>query len=82
MWQVHAMVAMDLARERAREAQMTAERWRRTDVAEAERLQRANGRFRAVRTLLAGLLRRLSNGADSIASATCRAASRVEGRPA
>jgi hypothetical protein len=82
MWQVHAMVALDLARERAREAEAMARRWRRTDVAEAERLRRAPDRFAAGRALLAGLLRRLSAGADSVAIATCRAASRVEGRPA
>ena len=82
MWQVHATVALDLARERAREAQAMAERWRVTNVADAERAARGAGRFAPGRGLVARLLRGLSAGADSVAGATCRAAARVEGRPA
>ncbi len=82
MWQVNAMIALDLARERAREAEANAERWRLSNVADAERDARRARTMSPVRVVIARLLRGLSTGADSVAVATCRAASRVEGRPA
>ena len=81
MWQVNAMIALDLARERAREVEANAERWRLSNVADAERDARARA-LSPVRALVAGLLLGLSTGADSVAVATCRAATRVARRPA
>ncbi len=82
MWQVNAMIALDLARERAREVEANAARWRQSNVADAEREARRARTLSPVRALIAALLRGLSTGADSVAVATCRAATRVEGRPA
>ncbi len=81
MWQVHALVALDLARERAREAEAMARRWRVSNVADAERAARGAGRIAPGRELVARLLRGLSARADSVAAVSCRAAARVEGRP-
>lgn len=79
MWQIHAMIALDLARERAREAQSAADHQRLLNMLAAERAPRGRAPGRA---MLATLLRRVSGGADAIAEAACRAASRLDGQTA
>lgn len=82
MWYVNALVAIDIARERAREAEAASERHRLAQLVAVQRRahpQRFVGRRRVV---VAAALRRLSTGADSLATAACNAASRVDGRTA
>jgi len=79
MWQLNAMIALDLARERAREAQAAADRRRLLDQLPARHPADRRG---PGRTALASVLRVLSNGADAIAGAACRAASRLDGQTA
>ena len=82
MWKVNALMALDLARERSREAEAAA-RWRGiAELAAEERRAHPELYPARGRALLAAILRRLSAGADAIATAACRAAVRVEGRTA
>ena len=68
MWQIHALMALDLARERAAEARTQA--W--IDRVTA-------GRPSALRRLLARSLRSVSDVADSLSTASASAARSVEG---
>ncbi len=83
MWQLHAQIALDLARERAREArqQALANRAREFARAEAGRhgVARQPGR---VRVGAATALRAVSGAFGSVSDAACEAAARVERRTA
>ena len=81
MWTLYALVALDLERERAREAASLAARHRAARLAalgQSDDTWSVGG----TRRVLAAALRRLSSGADTIADAACSAATRVEGRAA
>jgi hypothetical protein len=83
MWQIYAMLALDLTRERIQEAETARLAWQAREMRDEERRRHspkvaaAPGRARRA---LAGALRRLGSGAESLAAAACSAASRVEGR--
>jgi hypothetical protein len=83
MWQVYAMRALDLTRERIQEAEMARLARLAQETLDEERrrhaIEDAVGPGRA-RRALAGALRRFGSGAESLAAAACSAASRVEGR--
>ena len=82
MWQVMAQMALDIARERAKEAQQE------HLAAAARAAQRAEARAHGVvqpsriRTTAAAALRAVSGAFGSLADAACDAASRVERRTA
>ncbi|HEX5827757.1 MAG TPA: hypothetical protein VFY23_09575 [Candidatus Limnocylindrales bacterium] len=79
MWQIHAMLALDTARERQREAQAWAlARAAREMTAEEVRRHggRPSGRARAA---AAHVLRRLSGALESGSRAACGAAARLDG---
>lgn len=68
MWQMYALIALDLAKERAAAAQ-----------AEARAGRIDPGRPSALRQLLARTLRGVSDAADGLAAASASAARSVEG---
>ena len=82
MWQIQAQIALDVARERARDAeqQALADRARASQRAEARRhgLSRP-GRARVV---AARSLRQLSSAFGSVSDAACEAATRIDRRTA
>ena len=82
MWQIMAQVALDIARERAREAQQEhlAAEARAAQEAEA----RAHGLVRPsrVRAAAASALRTVSGVFGSVSDAACEAATRLERRTA
>jgi hypothetical protein len=82
MWQIYAMIAFDLARERTREAQVEADHRRLLDQVATARALASRRRTAFGRAALASLLRRLGGGADAVAAAACRAASRLDGQVA
>jgi hypothetical protein len=82
MWQIHAMIALDLARERAREAEAAAEHHRLLALVADERAEHPERHRPLARVLLASTLRHLSGGADAVADAACRAARRLDGQAA
>lgn len=85
MWQVYALMAQDIARERAREAQQVRLAREAAAFAAAE-LRRHPGlprvRVGAMRRVLAAALRGVETGAASLARAACSTAARLEGRVA
>ncbi len=83
MWQIYAMLALDLTRERLLEADTARRaRWARETLEEERRRHAVEDAVSpgAGRRAVAGALRRLGAGAESLADAACSAASRVEGR--
>lgn len=83
MWQQHAIIALDLARDRAREAQAEAARHalaRAARHAAGTRALTAPGATSRVRIALALPVRIFGDAADAVASAACTAATRIEGR--
>jgi hypothetical protein len=85
MWQVYALMAKDLARERAREAHQ-ARLAREAAAFAADERQRHPGlarrRVGAVRRVLAAGMRAVEAGAGSLARAARSTAARLEGRAA
>jgi len=82
MWQIQAQIALDLARERAHEAeqQALADRAHAAQRAEARRhglAQPGRGRIIAARSL-----RRMSGAFGFVADAACEAAARLDQRTA
>jgi hypothetical protein len=80
MWQVYAMLAHDLIRDRQREAAIDAlnRAFQEQDANEAPAPFLA--RPGLVRRASAGALRRVGNAAIAVADRACSAASRLEGR--
>jgi hypothetical protein len=82
MWQIQAQMALDLARERAREAEQQA------IASRARAAQRREARLHSLerpgrgRRLAASFLRHVSDGFGSAADAACEAASRLDRRTA
>jgi hypothetical protein len=82
MWQISPMIALDLARERARMLEAEAARDRLGDVLFGDPARAPGPRRLGWRPAVASVLRRLSGGADAVAAAACRAATRLEGSAA
>ena len=85
MWQVYALMAQDLAREREREARAVRLARQAADfTADEVRWHPGLARVRAggLRRMLAGGLRRVAAGAGSLARVAGSTAARVEGRGA
>ena len=85
MWQVYALMAQDLARERAREARQARLAREAAAFAAGERRRHpglARDRVGAPRRVLAAGLRAVEAGAASLARAACTTAARLEGRTA
>jgi hypothetical protein len=82
MWQIQAQIALDLARERARDAerQALADRARASLRAEAQR--HGLSRPGPARVLAAESLRRVSSALGSVSDAACEAATRLDHRTA
>jgi hypothetical protein len=81
MWQYHGLIALDLAHERAREAQAEAERWRlarETEPVADLDLRRERG----VRSVVAWPVRAFGDVTHALSHAACEAATRIEGRTA
>lgn len=79
MW-YHAMTSIDLARDRAREAESEASRWRyERELARRVAATAGPGPFRRS---LAGAIRRFSDVTITVGDAACAAAARIEGRTA
>ncbi len=82
MWQIQAQMALDIARERAREAQQArlAAQARRSREAE----DRAHGVVRTsrLRAALVAALRAVSGAFGSVSDAACAAATRLDRRTA
>ena len=79
MW-YHAMTSIDLARDRAREAESEAARWRyEHELARRVAATAGPGPFRRT---LAGAMRGFSDVTSMVADAACAAATRIEGRTA
>jgi hypothetical protein len=78
------LVALDLARERAREADLQAARWRLAreagHVGGTAQPPRPGGI--SVRALIARPVRAFSDATHVVSEAACTAASKIEGRPA
>lgn len=81
MWQYNAMIALDLARDRAAEARRAADlaRIAREAAGAGQLVDAPRGRLRAT---LAAPVRIFSRVAHVIADAACTAATRIEGRTA
>jgi hypothetical protein len=82
MWLHHGIIALDLARERMRELELEAARYR---------LLREGGQFETsprsprpsrLRAVIARAVRSFSNATHVVADAACTAATRIEGRTA
>jgi hypothetical protein len=82
VWQHQAVIALDLARERAREAQAAAERDRLVREARAGRETGPRRASRRLRGLVAAPVRAFSDATQAVSDAACEAASRIEGRTA
>lgn len=82
MWQVMAQMALDIARERAHEAQQNNLAATARAAQRAEDLAHGVVRPSRLRTAAASALRAVSGAFGSVASAACEAASRVERRTA
>ena len=85
MMQLQALIALDLARERSREADRLAEGRRIADllaeeIAEHEVPGAAHPGF--VRRAIAAVLYRIVGGAEGVARAACAAAGRLDGTAA
>jgi hypothetical protein len=83
MWQIHAQMALDLARERAEEARNNSLAARAREHAALEaRLHAPVLRPSRVRLALAAALRAASGVFGSISDAACNAATRIDHRTA
>jgi hypothetical protein len=78
MWQYLGLVALDIANEKAREAEAQAERWRLSRLVAPT----ADPRPSLARRTAAVALRRFSDASYSMSEAACEAASRLEHRTA
>jgi hypothetical protein len=78
MLQHHPIIALDYTRERAREARAAAEADRLVRLVAAAGKPGPRRSGSPVRTLAAAMLRRIGAGAEALASASSRAATRVE----
>ena len=83
MWQIHAQMALDLARERAEEARLNSlAAQARQHAARETRLHQPLPRPSRVRLAIAAVLRRASSLFGSISDAACDAATRLDHRTA
>ncbi len=82
MWMYHAMVAIDLANQRAREAERATLQWRLAQDQWGEGWDAPGPRFSRVRAWLARPVRSASHVMHAVSEATCTIATRIEGRPA
>jgi hypothetical protein len=78
MWQIHALLALDIARERQREAHAWAMARAAREMAADETSRHAHGRPGRPRAAAVRVLRRLSGALESGSRAACGAAARLE----
>ena len=82
MWQIQAQIALDLARERARDAEQQALANRARSSQRAEARRHGLSRPGRARVIAAGSLRRVSSAFGSVSNAACEAATRLDHRTA
>lgn len=83
MWQMYALLALDIARERQREArQLALARQARASMADERRRHGLAAAPSPVRVAVGGALRRASGAFEAVSNAACAAASRIDGRTA
>jgi hypothetical protein len=88
MYHVHPIIALDLARDRSREHEIAAERWRLAALATSGQADagpgpsNTSGRPGGGRRAMASALRAVAAASANLAGSAGRAASRLEGGPA
>lgn len=82
MWQSHALIALDLVRERSHELDRAAARARVAYEASLLRSDAEPPRPNGFRSLLARPVRAFSSATHAVSDAACVAATRIEGRTA
>ena len=82
MWLHHGIIALDLARERTRELELAAERYRLLREGGEFETQPRPPRPSRLRAVVARPVRAFSNATHVVADAACTAATRIEGRTA
>ena len=82
MWQWMGLVALDVANEKAREAQAAADRWWLLNGDDGVRAPEPERRRAFPVRFAVGALRRLSDASLSLGEAACEAATRLDHRTA
>ncbi len=82
MWQYYGIIALDLAHERAREAELAASRARLAREATEGRRSTRPAQPGSIRRLIATPLRAFSDVTHAASEVACSAATRIEGRTA